>query len=278
MSLIANTGLPGRGKTEYLTYLALKHYKRTNSKLRRYIRRKRNLEEWINNVYSDYPICLDLKNEVYSRVIDIDDLDNSWKLLPNSFVAIDEPQLDYDSLDTKEFPRAIAMFLQAHRHFDICNVAFATQHPNRLIVYEKNIMSEYSYIKKSITIPFLPYRILVMRKVYELTDYDSINTRDRDEMKKKNIEKKYRIFNYVKVHKSYNSTYLEVLNQDKPLLNKGCYSSLELTPVQIEKYSKKYEKYSVKKKIEEEQASSHRLQPSSGQKTAKKFSFSQIKN
>lgn len=262
MALTTNTGLPGLGKTELLTYFSIKHYKRTNSLLNRYIRRKKGLSEYINNVYSDYPILLDIKHNVYSRVIDIDDLDNTWKLLPDSFVAIDEPQLDYDSLDTKEFPRAIAMFLQAHRHFDISCIAFATQHPNRLIVYEKNIMNEYTYIKNAICIPFTPFKFLIMRKVYELVDYDSINTRDKEEMRKKNIEKKYRIFNYKKVHKCYDSKYLHVLNSFKPYLDKGFYTSLELTPGQVKKYLDKYKKYSVKKR-DEDLAASHRLQPKS---------------
>lgn len=210
MALFTNTGLPGAGKTEYLTYLAVKHYKRTNSFLNRYIRRKRGLPEYINNVYSDYPICLDLKKNIYSRVVDIDDLDNSWSFLPYSFIAFDEPQLDYDSLDTKEFPRSIAMFMQAHRHFDIDSIAFATQHPNRLIVYEKNIMNEYSYIKNAFKIPFTPFKVLSIRKVYELNDYDSINTRDKEEMKKRNIVKKNKIYNYKKIDKHYNSKYFSI--------------------------------------------------------------------
>ena len=41
-------GLPGVGKNVYATYLALKHYKKTNSLISRFSRRIHHLPERIN--------------------------------------------------------------------------------------------------------------------------------------------------------------------------------------------------------------------------------------
>lgn len=241
MALIANVGLPGCGKTEFTTHLALKHYKRTNSLIRKCIRKYLHKPILINNVYSNYPILLDKKEKIYSNIVHIDDLKNQYSFPKHSFLCFDEPQLDYDSLDFKLFPRAIGMFLQAHRHFGIDDIVFATQHPNRLVMYEKNIMTMYNRIHNSFKIPFLPYKLLIIRSCYELCDYDYICSRDKDVRKMHDIKISFKIVNCKKVHNSYDSTYLSSLNSDKPLINKGVYNNLDLTEEQRKAYNKKFE-------------------------------------
>ena len=58
MALFSNTGLPGSGKTEYLTYLAIRHYKRENNIvnrfMRKYIKKLNDKDIYVNNVYTDY--------------------------------------------------------------------------------------------------------------------------------------------------------------------------------------------------------------------------------
>lgn len=250
MALQCNVGLPGLGKTEYLTYMALKHYKKMNSFLRRKIRVILKKEEFINNIYSDYPICLDLKRKVFSNIASVNDLDNSYSFPKHSFLAFDEPQIKHDSQDWQEFPRASGMFMQLHRHFGIDNVCFATQHPNRLVVYEKNIMSCYNRIFNSFKIPFTPFKLLVIRNCFELTDYEYIASRDKDVKRQHDIKRHFKIINAKEVHKHYDDKYMSVLNEEKPLLNKGQYTSLKLTKEQVKEYLDYFEKYSYKATLE----------------------------
>ena len=55
------SGLPGMGKNVYATYLAKKHFNKENNLLKRFIRRVKHKELYINNVYSTYPIILNKK-------------------------------------------------------------------------------------------------------------------------------------------------------------------------------------------------------------------------
>lgn len=244
MSLIALCGVPGAGKTFMLTRMARKHYKQQNSLLF-CIKRKLHKQPWhINNVYSNYPILLDKKKKIYSRIIDIEDLKNQYSFLDHSFIAFDEPQLDYDSIaDTFIFPRAIGMTMQAHRHFGIDNIVFATQHPNRLVVYEKNIMNEYYKIMKKLKLPFLPWGLVCTRKCYEIEDYARITSGSKEIRKECSISRKFFFFNFKKIYKSYDSTYLRPLNLDKPKLEKGTYNDLIMPSAACKHLEKKFSMY-----------------------------------
>lgn len=251
MSLKSYCGVPGCGKTFLLTYEGVKHYRKTNSLVRRLIRKIKGQPIWINNVYSSYPILLDHKRKVYSRITCIDDLKNQYKFLPHSKILLDEPQLDYDSIaDSFIFPRSIGMFMQAHRHFGIDDIVFATQHPNRLVVYEKNIMNEYYRIMTKIKIPFLPWGIIFTRKCYEIDDYSVITTNSKDKRIEHSINRKMFFFNFNKIGNSYDSTYLKPLNMTKPLLDKGMYHSLIMPKSAYSRLDDKFKKYQVAKKLE----------------------------
>lgn len=250
MALFSNTGLPGSGKTEYLTYLAVKHYKIENNIIRRfirkYIKKLSDKDIYLNNVYTDYPVLLDIKNNIYSNKISINDLDNSYRLKKRAFVGIDEPQLKHDSLDFQSFPRSIGMFLQLHRHFGISKIAFATQHPNRLVMYEKNIMGIYNKMHSVLKIPLTPYKLVIIRTCYEIGDYDLISTKDKETKKMHSIKTEFKLYNANKVHRHYDDKYLAPLNENKPLLDKGTYTSLKLTNDDLKYYDDYFKKYSVK--------------------------------
>lgn len=245
MGLHAICGLPGSGKTEAMTALAIKHYKRTNRPFKRYIRKRHNLSEYVNNVYTNYPVLLDSKHQIYSNIVDIDDLDCSYRFLPNALIALDETQLKYDSMEYKNFPRSIPRFLQAHRHFNIKEIYLATQHPNRLVVYMKNIITNYDRFYKSIKIPFTPYKLSLYKRCYELEDYPSIMTRNKEEKMLKDISTHFLFMNEKKVHSSYDTCYLAPLNAYKPLINNGKYVNLKLTDKQCKEYGKLF--YNEKK-------------------------------
>lgn len=249
MSLKSLCGVPGCGKTFMLTREGIKHYKKYNSFLRRTIRKIKKQPVWINNVYSSYPILLDKKRKIYSRIVCIDDLKNQYSFEPHALILLDEPQLDYDSIaDSFIFPRAIGMFMQAHRHFGINDVVFATQHPNRLVVYEKNIMNEYYRIMSKVKIPFLPWGIICTRKCYEIDDYAVITTNSKEKRAEHSISRKIFFFNFNKVGKSYDSTYLKPLNLTKPKLDKGTYHSLVMPKVAYKRLEDKFIKYQVSTK------------------------------
>lgn len=128
------SGVPGKGKTLFATYLAIKHYKSDNSLLGKvwfyfgYYREQLrvlfhnhvlvnfNIKKYllempldkysiselyigkkINTVYSNYPILLDKRKKIWSRKCSVFDLNNDYSLLPYAFVAIDELQFSFDS-------------------------------------------------------------------------------------------------------------------------------------------------------------------------------------
>ena len=229
MSVISVNGLPGVGKTLISTHLALKHFKKENTILKRLFRKIRKKEVWNNNVYSNFPILLNKRKKIYSNKLSIYDLKNQWKFKPNSLLMIDEIQLFYDSDEYKIFPRIIANFNQAHRHFLIKDIIYISQHPSRVVKKLRNVVSEYYRIKTKFMIPILKIGFISVRITYEFEDYESAFTKDKDLRKLKDIKSKIFFINFRKVYKSYDTIYLLPLNEDKPLIDKGTYDSLILS-------------------------------------------------
>lgn len=227
-------GLPGVGKNVYATYLAIKHYKRTNSLIARITRRIGHNPIWINNVYTSYPILLDKKRKIYSRKVSPDDLKNQYSFLPNAIIIIDEIQSFYDSDEYKKFPKEIAVFNQFHRHFGIQDIYYISQHPSRVVKKLRNVTCEFKKIRFFIKFPIIPYGLMYYTNYYEFDDYGKWHHPSR-EMKNYDCDNHFLIFNVKKVFKSYNSVYLHTLNEDKPLLQDGKYKKLDLTEEEIEK-------------------------------------------
>lgn len=239
MSVISINGLPGKGKTLTSVNLAIKHYKDENKFLTRIIRKLQRKSPYINNVYSNFPILLDKKRNVYSRKVDIDDLRNNYKFLPNALIIIDEIQLFYDSDEYKTFPRIIANFNQAHRHFGIKDIIYISQHPSRVVKKLRNVVSVYYRIKKCLCIPILKIGFISCRISYEFEDYEVSFTKDKELKKLKDIKTKVFFCNFRKIYKRYDTVYLKPLNIDKPLLDFGSYSSLDLEDREIERLESK---------------------------------------
>ena len=171
MSVISINGLPGKGKTLTGTMIALKHFKKENNSLKRLIRKIKKESVYVNNVYSNYPILLNKRKKIYSNRVSIYDLKNQYSFQPNSLIIIDEIQLFYDSDEFKTFPRIIANFNQAHRHFLIKDIIYISQHPSRVVKKLRNVVSEYYRIKTKIMIPILKIGIITCRVTYEFEDY-----------------------------------------------------------------------------------------------------------
>ena len=222
------SGLPGSGKNVDTTHIALKHFRHENSLLKRFKRRLNHEPIYINNVYSNYPILLNKKYNIYSRITNIDDMDGSFQYLENAIIIIDEIQAHYDSDEHKEFPKEIAVFNQFHRHFGIKDIYYISQHPSRIVKKLRNIACVFTKIQSFRVIPLLNLGIMYTTNYYEFEDYGKWHPPIK-EMKTYDVDNHLKFFNAKKVFNSYDSTYLRALIEDKPLLNHGTYHSLLLS-------------------------------------------------
>lgn len=226
------SGLPGSGKNVYATYLAKKHFQKQNGKITRLKRKLHHEPLYINTVYSNYPILLNKKHNIYSRLVSVDDLNGSHHFLEDALIIIDEIQASYDSDEHKIFPKKIATFNQFHRHFGIQDIYYISQHPARIVKKLRNITCEFIKIQSFRIIPIINLAILSTTSYYEEADYGKWHHPVK-EMKTYDVDNHIKLFFVKKVFKSYNSTYLSALNKDKPLLNKGTFTSLDVSKKQL---------------------------------------------
>ena len=239
MSVISINGLPGKGKTLTSVHLAIKHYKKQNRFLSRIVRKLQRKDIIYNSVYSNFPILLDKRRKIYSNRVSVYDLMNQYSFLENSLIIVDEIQLYYDSDEYKVFPRIIANFNQAHRHFLIKDIIYISQHPSRVVKKLRNVISEYYRIKSIFRFPILNIGFITARVTYEFEDYELSFTKDSELRKMKDIKSKIFFVNFRKVYKSYDTCYLRPLNADKPLINHGSYNSIDLDDQDINVLSEK---------------------------------------
>lgn len=229
------SGIPGSGKNVIATRIALKHYKKTNSPIRRLIRKIMHKDTWVNNVYSTYPILLKKckrKGNIYSNRVTIYDLIPNNRFLDHAKIIIDETQAFYDSEEHKDFPKEIAIFNQFHRHFGIDDIYYISQHPSRIMKKLRILACEFDKIKTFIVIPFIKLSFMHIVRYFEFDDYGKYN-HPKKEAKTYDVKNKYCLFFARKVFKSYDSKYLKVLNNTKPLYDRGTFNSLELTDKEI---------------------------------------------
>ena len=245
-------GVPGSGKTLNATYQAIKHYRRENNEIKYFISfifskigikskkidfdyYKRFPHHRIIYIYSNYPILLDKKRNIYSNKVTLWDLNNDYSFLPNSLIIIDEIQLYADSDEYKDKIvnkklGKIAKFLQAHRHFGVKEIIFISQHPSRIFKKGRNICESYLKLRKIINIPFTPYSLILGTGYYEMEFYGRFIPKNREEKKKLPFDyyRFFRIFNRYKVYNAYDSRYLSNYNYNKPLSESGLYEGLKI--------------------------------------------------
>lgn len=236
--VIALSGIPGSGKNVRATYLAKKHFKHQNNIIRKLIRKIKHEPILINNVYTTYPILLkkypkrSKHKSIYSKKVTIYDLIPDNRFEKHACIIIDEAQAFYDSEEHKIFPKEIATFNQFHRHFDIDNIYYISQHPSRLLKKLCVLASEFDKVKTFINIPFINIGFMYIVVYYERDDYGKYN-HPKKEAKTYDVKNRFCIFRTKPVFKSYDSKYLRVLNEDKPLYNKGEFESLALSEEDI---------------------------------------------
>lgn len=225
-------GLPGMGKNVLATYIAKNHFKRENNPLKRFIRRLKHKDIYVNNIYSSFPIILNKREKIYSNMVTLDDLDNSYSFKKNSLIFIDEVQSFYDSDEYKNFPKKIAIFNQFHRHFGIKDIYYISQHPSRIVKKLRNVTCKYTKIRKFKIIPIINLGIMYYTNYYEFEDYGKWHHPPK-EQKVYDVDNHFKFFFVKPIFKSYNSTYLRVLNEDKPLHDKGTFKSTYLTDEEV---------------------------------------------
>ena len=236
MAVIGLHGIPGSGKSVAATSIALKYYKKQNTVFKKFFRYiKKEKEITINNIYSNYPILLNKRKQIYSNIITIDDLDNRYSFKKDSIIILDEVQAFYDSYrDFRTFPASISSFFQFHRHFGITDIYIISQHPRRLITYIRDVISQYHRIKTFIKIPILKIGIISYRRCFEFEDFTASFTKDKETKKMLEIKTKFYIFRYSKVFTSFESKYLKIFNETQPLCDLGTYNSLEIPESMID--------------------------------------------
>ncbi|MBQ3142322.1 MAG: hypothetical protein IJB82_02320 [Bacilli bacterium] len=216
MSVIAVCGLPGKGKTLFATYLMKKKYKRENNIFKRFFSKKRFI-----NIFSNYPIKLDDKKNIYSYKISLNDFLYFKKQVPDSFIVLDEFQSYFDSLEYKNFPKRISQNFQFHRHFSIKDIYLISQHPSRIVKQARVLVNEFYNITKFIKLPFgiafLRYNIY-----YNFEDFGkSVDVKKEDVIY--DFKKKIVLFKYKKVFKSYDTKYMKALVEDKDYIKTDMY-------------------------------------------------------
>lgn len=231
-------GIPGSGKNVLATYLAKVHFKKENNIIRKLIRKIKHEEVIVNNVYTSYPIRLkkyskfSKKEDIYSNRTTLYDLVPYNRFKKHALIIIDETQAFYDSEEHKEFPKEISTFNQFHRHFDIDDIIYITQHPSRLMKKLRILCCEFNKVKKFIVIPFINLAFMHIVKYYEFDDYGKYN-HPKKEAKTYDVKNQYKLFFVKKVFNSYDSKYLSVLNSEQPLYDRGMFNSLELSEQEI---------------------------------------------
>ena len=239
--VITINGIPGSGKNVLATYLAKKHFKKENNVIKKLVRKVLHQEVIVNNVYTTYPILLKKyskrakkkgKEDIYTNRTTLYDLVPSNRFRKGALIINDETQAFYDSEDHKVFPKEISVFNQFHRHFDVDNIIYITQHPSRLMKKLRILCSEYDKVKTFVVIPIINLAFMHVVKYFEFEDYGKYN-HPKKEAKTYDVKNQYMLFFVKKIFKSYNSKYLNVLNKDQPLYDRGTFTSKDLSIEEI---------------------------------------------
>lgn len=238
MSVTCIDGIPGSGKNVLATYIGKKHFKKENNLIRKLFRKLTHRPILVNNVYTTYPVLLkkyskrSKKKNIYSNRVTIYDLIPNNRFQKNALIIIDETQAFYDSEEYKDFPKEIAIFNQFHRHFDIKDIYYISQHPSRIMKKLRILACQFDKVKTFINIPFINLGFMHIVSYFEFDDYGKYN-HPKKEAKTYDVKNHYKLFFTKKVFKGYDSKYLRVLNENKPLYDRGTFNSLSLSEKEI---------------------------------------------
>jgi zona occludens toxin (predicted ATPase) len=222
MAIKIYSGLPGKGKTASASHYAIKHYNKMNGLIRKIKKMPK-----INNVYSNYPILLDAKNNVYSNLLDIRAMNMKFCFPKDSVLILDEVQRYYDSREFKTFPKDLGTFMQHHRHGDIKDIILITQHPRRIDNKMRDLAEVFVKYRIWFNIPLLPFIFVYYTNYYEHDDFGKYH-HVKKEMQNYDYDNHFKFISK-KVYKSYNSKYFNVIFRTLPPMYNHRYQNKDLT-------------------------------------------------
>jgi len=181
------SGLPGAGKTAYLTQIAIKNIKKGN------------------RVFSNYPIYFTYKGvKLTAKVLNSRDEMIKQPYQPGDIIIIDEAQRWFNSREYKKFGNELLEFFTGHRHIDV-DIMIGVQYPQRIDVSIREIVDTYHWLSKI----FIFNSILRERK-YILFEDILRESEMPEEYRKENFKSKLRIiWRKRKLFTSYDSKYLK---------------------------------------------------------------------
>ena len=247
MAVRVITAPPGHGKTLNMTRIAISLFEEENKEnIKDKIKRIKNkeLKKYKNTIYSNYPIRLKktkklvkvkngldpeekLTSTIYSNKLKFGDMNLSNIFCDNACFFIDEIAFNYDSMDYKDFPDAIAHFFQVHRHLDYKYIYTNSQSLSRIIKRVLCISEEYWNVISLWT--FLPF---VCRVKFKIT-YDIETSKKEENIIGKDSKTIVKWFFKKRVFEAYDTKYLSVLKQIGKDYNKGTFDSLQMTKEEI---------------------------------------------
>lgn len=156
--IIGYFGLPGSGKTTFLTMIARKELKRIQKGTSKY-------EKVLTNFYCEGTYQVDYK-------------DLGCYKIENCLILLDEITLDADSRAYKFFSDEKKMFFILHRHFN-CDLIYFTQQWDGVDKKIRDLTSDLFYVKKAFSnvkgLLFKPFQCFsVARRIYrtlEINEY-----------------------------------------------------------------------------------------------------------
>lgn len=226
MSVIAVCGLPGTGKSLFITNLMIKHYRSENGLLKRNIFK----DKLNNNIFSNFPIKLYKKK--YSNSISLNDLNYFRKYPMDSDLVFDEFQLYFDSLDFKNFPKNVRTNFQLHRHFGINNIYILSQHPSRIVKQARVLICEFYEITKFIKIPLIGIGLFKYNIFYNYEDFGKPTNVKKNEVSYK-FKKRCMFFKYRRAFKGYNTKFMRSLVDNEPFISKTPYIDKDMSKEEI---------------------------------------------
>lgn len=236
MAIICYSGLPGKGKTAMATYNAIKKYKKDNSLLSKLLYKtlykitknsRYSITYPINLIYSNYPILLNKKQNLYSHKVKLDDLKMCVKFPYYSMLIFDETQRYYDSREFKKFPKEIGTFMQHHRHATIDDIILITQHPRRIDNKMRDLNEIFRKYRLFIKIPFMPYIIATYTNYYEFEDYGKYH-HVKAEMRTYDYDNHIKFLNVKNCFPRYNSKYFHFIFDNLPTIISHEFTNLDL--------------------------------------------------
>jgi hypothetical protein len=230
MAITIFAGIPGKGKTAYATYDAVKKYKKDNWLLVKLLQKRK---DDVNLIYSNYPILLNPKKNIYSHQIRFKDMDMKYKFPHGSMIIIDEAQRYQDARDFKSFPKNVGTFLQHHRHGSISSIIFVSQHPKRMDNKIRDLAEVFRKYRIFIRIPFTPVLFTYYTNYYEFEEYAKYNQAPK-ENRNYDYDNHFKFLWSWHCFNRYDSKYFRVIFDKLPMIVNELWTSKQIAENEID--------------------------------------------